>query len=119
MQFSKCASLHQLELALDASGRSAGSCWASAIVVLQKIGGDGRDRTGDLLRAREALSQLSYVPGSDGRREARGRQTRGRVADTDSGFSRVSLPEISGKQWWAIVELNHAPRPYQGRALTD
>jgi hypothetical protein len=25
-------------------------------------GGDDRDRTGDLLRAREALSQLSYVP---------------------------------------------------------
>ena len=27
-------------------------------------GGDGRARTGDLLRAREALSQLSYVPSS-------------------------------------------------------
>jgi hypothetical protein len=26
-------------------------------------GGDDRDRTGDLLRARQALSQLSYTPG--------------------------------------------------------
>jgi hypothetical protein len=30
----------------------------------RKGGGDDRDRTGDLLRAREALSQLSYVPGT-------------------------------------------------------
>ena len=26
------------------------------------IGGDSRDRTGDLLLARQALSQLSYIP---------------------------------------------------------
>ena len=25
-------------------------------------GGDNRDRTGNLLRARQALSQLSYIP---------------------------------------------------------
>ena len=31
-------------------------------VQLQKIGGDSRDRTGDLLLARQALSQLSYIP---------------------------------------------------------
>ena len=28
------------------------------------IGGDKRDRTADLLRARQALSQLSYIPKS-------------------------------------------------------
>ena len=27
-----------------------------------RIGGDKRDRTADLLRARQALSQLSYIP---------------------------------------------------------
>jgi hypothetical protein len=27
-----------------------------------KYGGDDRIRTGDLLRARQALSQLSYIP---------------------------------------------------------
>ena len=32
-----------------------------------KSGGDDRARTGDLLRAREALSQLSYVPDPTGR----------------------------------------------------
>ena len=26
------------------------------------LGGDSRDRTGDLLLARQALSQLSYIP---------------------------------------------------------
>ena len=29
---------------------------------LVKYGGDKRDRTADLLRARQALSQLSYIP---------------------------------------------------------
>ena len=24
---------------------------------------------------------------------------------------------IDGKVWWAWVDLNHRPRPYQGRAL--
>jgi hypothetical protein len=28
----------------------------------QKIGGDGRDRTDDLMLAKQLLSQLSYVP---------------------------------------------------------
>ena len=30
----------------------------------KKVGGDSRDRTGDLLLARQALSQLSYIPSS-------------------------------------------------------
>ena len=29
---------------------------------LDSIGGDNRDRTGDLLLAKQALSQLSYIP---------------------------------------------------------
>ena len=32
------------------------------ILPLQKSGGGERDRTDDLLRARQALSQLSYTP---------------------------------------------------------
>ena len=31
-------------------------------VALGEYGGDDRDRTGDLLVANEALSQLSYIP---------------------------------------------------------
>ena len=55
-----------------------------------RSGGDDRDRTGDLLRARQPLSQLSYVP----------------------------IRSAAGK-WWAEVDLNYRPRPYQGRALTN
>ena len=34
-------------------------CWT---IVYYSNGGDSRDRTGDLLLARQALSQLSYIP---------------------------------------------------------
>src|SRR4030095_539017 len=54
----------------------------------QHDGGAEEDRTPDLLRARQALSQLSYGP-------------------------------VSGLRWWVWVDLNHRPRPYQGRALTN
>jgi hypothetical protein len=27
-------------------------------------------------------------------------------------------PAVSGGNWWAYLELNQRPRPYQGRALT-
>ena len=40
--------------------------------VPRRDGGDDRDRTGDFLRAREALSQLSYVPVSDPRPQPSG-----------------------------------------------
>ena len=61
--------------------------------------GDDRDRTGDLWLAKPPLSQLSYVPGKDLR-----------LCWQDNS---------SPQQWWALVELNHRPRPYQGRALAD
>jgi hypothetical protein len=54
-----------------------------------KCGGATRDRTVDLLRARQALSQLSYGP--------------------MKSFS----------SWWVWVDLNHRPHPYQGCALTN
>ena len=43
----------------------------NAFIYSQKLfgfycfGGDSRDRTGDLLLARQALSQLSYIPDSE------------------------------------------------------
>ena len=40
--------------------------------MLQNLGGGERVRTDDLLRARQALSQLSYTPGKPVRREAPG-----------------------------------------------
>ena len=49
-------------------------------------GGGARVRTEDLLRARQALSQLSYTP-------------------------RLG--------WWAHLDSNQGPQPYQGCALTN
>jgi hypothetical protein len=56
-------------------------------------GGDEETRTPDPLLAKEMLCQLSYVPaGHVGRR---------------------------GKGWWAFLDSNQRPLPYQGSALTS
>ena len=57
-----------------------------------ETGGANRDRTGDLLLAKQALSQLSYGP-------------RDRAAD--------------GARWWVWMGSNHRPPPYQDGALTN
>ena len=62
----------------------------------QKSGGARRDRTDDLLLAKQALSQLSYGP--------------------------VALPDIGSGgplTWWVWVDSNYRPHPYQGCALTN
>ena len=56
-------------------------------------GGARRDRTDDLLLAKQALSQLSYGP------------------DKTAALRR--------RKWWAWVDSNYRPHPYQGCALTD
>jgi hypothetical protein len=56
----------------------------------QGNGGAGRDRTDDILLAKQALSQLSYGPISGVRDE-----------------------------WWAWEDLNLRPHAYQARALTN
>ena len=61
--------------------------------ILRKTGGANRDRTGDLLLAKQALSQLSYGP----RSVSRGRRL----------------------VWWVWVDLNHRPHAYQACALTN
>ena len=53
-------------------------------------GGGERDRTDDLLLAKQALSQLSYTPSS-----------------------------LRGVGWWAWEDLNFRPHAYQARALTN
>ena len=58
-----------------------------------KVGGARRDRTDDLLLAKQALSQLSYGPATHG-------------------------TQRSGK-WWAWEDLNFRPHAYQARALTN
>jgi hypothetical protein len=59
-----------------------------------KDGGARRDRTDDLLNANQALSQLSYGPFS-------------RAAET-----------AAANTWWAWIDSNYRPHPYQGCALT-
>jgi hypothetical protein len=60
---------------------------------MTKTGGANRDRTGDLLLAKQALSQLSYGPGISG--------------------------ETKTSWWWVWVDLNHRPHAYQACALTN
>ena len=58
-----------------------------------ETGGANRDRTGDLLLAKQALSQLSYGPGDP---------------------SRLGM-----LCWWVWMDSNHRPPPYQDGALTN
>ena len=60
---------------------------------INPAGGARRDRTDDLLLAKQALSQLSYSPA-------------------------VRYPSKGGK-WWAWEDLNFRPHAYQARALTN
>ena len=60
-------------------------------------GGANRDRTGDLLLAKQALSQLSYGPAC-------------LLSDVERG-ARVG--------WWVWMDSNHRPPPYQDGALTN
>ena len=71
-------------------------------------GGGERDRTDDLLLAKQALSQLSYTP--DQRSEIRIQ----RSASSD-------LRSVSSDlwHWWAREDLNLRPHAYQARALTS
>ena len=55
-------------------------------------GGANRDRTGDLLLAKQALSQLSYGPAGS---------------------------PVGCGLWWVWVDLNHRPHAYQACALTN
>ena len=89
VQFSRCRSLTSFEV------RSKHS--ASRMLRFDlKFGGDSRVRTGDLLLARQALSQLSYIPNY--------------------------LYQIRPRGfffWWARVGSNHRPYDYQSYALAS
>jgi hypothetical protein len=59
-----------------------------------RLGGAEEDRTPDPLLAKQVLSQLSYSP-------------------------IPWNPESVLKLWWAWVDSNYRPHPYQGCALTN
>ena len=60
---------------------------------IRESGGDEETRTPDPLLAKEMLCQLSYVPQAP-RNESR-------------------------REWWAFLDSNQRPLPYQGSALTS
>ena len=66
-------------------------------------GGGRRDRTDDLLLAKQALSQLSYGPGP----------VRVSMRNLRDPTRRMRL------RWWAWEDLNFRPHAYQARALTN
>ncbi len=68
-------------------------------------GGARRDRTDDLLLAKQALSQLSYGPEPEGKIKCQ-------------SHSRRLLRRARSK-WWAWEDLNFRPHAYQARALTN
>ena len=74
-------------------------------------GGGRRDRTDDLLLAKQALSQLSYAPGF-------AKATPGKPAALFWDGAPSEAPK--GREgWWAREDLNLRPHAYQARALTS
>lgn len=93
---------------------------------LETTGGASRDRTDDLMLAKQPLSQLSYGPNPGrcgGRRctiEATASQGRKAArAHARQPRRRTSPPALEATQrWWAWDDSNVRPHPYQGCALT-
>ena len=82
-----------------------------------RSGGARRDRTDDLLLAKQALSQLSYGPGIRVPRAGRLRTGTGVRPGPDRMLLR-RRDESTGR-WWAWVDLNYRPHAYQACALTN
>ena len=81
-----------------------------------KAGGARRDRTDDLLLAKQALSQLSYGPRFSGL-PSRSSRLPARLRPTGSGAAASS--RFAREGWWAWEDLNFRPHAYQARALTN
>jgi hypothetical protein len=78
------------------SSRTSPRLGLSVHVHHHNSGGAERDRTADLLRARQALSQLSYSP----------------------FVTAMTRDARSSARWWVWADSNCRPHPYQGCALT-
>src|ERR1700719_2313909 len=84
--------------------------WIKTVFDHKPSGGARRDRTDDLLLAKQALSQLSYGPDQT---TDNGRQM------TDKTSIRRLSSAIRRPSWWAWEDLNCRPHAYQARALTN
>jgi hypothetical protein len=107
--------------------RTAGKCclsrWVAALECRMhskawhsQNGGARRDRTDDLLLAKQALSQLSYGPGH---RRTRSCPTPCARRHQPRGYHVRSL-KVRARDcgWWAWVDSNYRPHAYQACALT-
>ena len=79
-------------------------------------GGARRDRTDDLLLAKQALSQLSYGPVSRDQRSEISNQS---LAGLKPAATISDLLIADAWNWWAWEDLNFRPHAYQARALTN
>ena len=87
-------------LAVPRSRGATRRCRARGTLRCLGGGGGERNRTDDLLLAKQALSQLSYTPKALG--EAQSPRT-----------------QLRRNAWWAREDLNLRPHAYQARALTN
>ncbi len=96
-----------------------GSRWSRTLSSTSAPGGADRDRTGDLLLAKQALSQLSYGPDSeDGdQRTEDSPMTGAKALATTTSVLCPLIPVLW--LWWAREDLNFRPHAYQARALTN
>ena len=109
-------------------------------VHLEPHGGARRSRTADLLRARQALSQLSYGPmrctfhailalGIVLKLSRKSALIPGPKFQNFADWSiavakhiknmRVAVIGRAARFWWVWEDLNFRPHPYQGCALTN
>ena len=83
-----------------------------------KHGGARRDRTDDLLLAKQALSQLSYGP--EWAAGLPSRSSRAGSPPSPFGFGAAAFATLKASEgWWAWEDLNFRPHAYQARALTN
>ena len=82
-------------------------------------GGAREDRTPDLLRARQALSQLSYGPENSQKTKAETVKIKTAVRRMSFACSVALLLSSCFSRWWVWEDLNLRPHPYQGCALTN
>jgi hypothetical protein len=83
-------------------------------------GGARRDRTDDLLLAKQALSQLSYGPARYQRPGISNQVSA--ISSQQSASTLISdcrHPMTDAWDWWAWEDLNFRPHAYQARALTN
>jgi hypothetical protein len=83
-------------------------CLVTETRVSPDDGGARRDRTDDLLLAKQALSQLSYGP-----------MRFPGLATRSAGDECSALAALPRQAWWAWEDLNFRPHAYQARALTN